>query len=427
MNIEIKKYYEDIAVMMKGNILAQVITVISLPIITRIFSPLEYGKFAYTLQLIGLLSIILAVRLETVLAMLTEEEKSKKVASIIPIVTILSSFIVYMIIQILSLNNIKAENLKILERLEKDNLIIVLIISMIIVTSNGVQNYLQKKQDYKKSIKSEIMQKGSFAFGAICLGYLVEPKEKILIYALLISYFIKLIMLYKSSSIKYFDIMELKLKENIEILKSIIKPALSTAISHGLLIITTFAPIYFIEKKYGAESLGQFTLAWGTVFLPSIFISNSIGQVYFERANYIHQKKDNISRLFEETIIKLMLTGIIPMAIVVIYGELIYTIIFGENWTESGKIASILSIAAYLCAISSAVDRTCLVVGKVIYGPIWHLLRAVMSIIICMTGHQADLEFYQFLIYFSSSITLLYLVDVLMQKKYSKIIKLKRE
>ena len=77
---------------------------------------------------------------------------------------------------------------------------------------------------------------------------------------------------------------------------------------------------------------------------PIRLIATSTQSVYYQKASQMFMNKNDIFDLYINTTKGLLKIFIIPSIIVFIFGPQIFTLLFGEQWFESGVIARILIV-----------------------------------------------------------------------------------
>jgi O-antigen/teichoic acid export membrane protein len=107
------------------------------------------------------------------------------------------------------------------------------------------------------------------------------------------------------------------------------------------MLIVSF-PVFYIFKKFGAVEVGLFALAYRMTLIPVTLINKAVGQVLYREL--IKQKEDK--KYVSKFLLKnaLFLSVSIPaFSVLYVWGPEIFSFAFGENWLESGRLASIMS------------------------------------------------------------------------------------
>ena len=174
-----------------------------------------------------------------------------------------------------------------------------------------------------------------------------------------------------------------------------------------------------IALFFSSSTLGQFALAWRMVQAPISLINGAISQVSFQKASTL--KPEKIFYFALSSIKNSALAGIIPFTIIYFYSPSIFPLIFGPKWVLAGEIAQILTPWLYLNLITSPLSTLFIVIEKQLPALIFSIIYAIVPLTIIYLYNSNIL---QALTYSSHAMTLLllfYIVMVLyLTKKHSQ-------
>lgn len=106
------------------------------------------------------------------------------------------------------------------------------------------------------------------------------------------------------------------------------------------------APIIFVAL-YGATVAGLYALTLRILSLPISFIGNAIGNVFLSSGPQARRSGD-LAMLVKKLHNKLAMVGAIPLAILLFFGPEIFAIVFGEEWRKAGRYAQWMAPWIYL-------------------------------------------------------------------------------
>lgn len=133
--------------------------------------------------------------------------------------------------------------------------------------------------------------------------------------------------------------------------------------SQFLLMFSTKIPVLFFAWQYGAELTGQFGLAIMVLAVPMDFFGQAIGQAYYAEISGIGRRYPKAIYEVTKTLVKkLFLVSIIPFLVLFFLGPWLFEFVFGGAWRQAGVFASIL--AFYL-------------LGQLIFSPIGNVLTVI--------------------------------------------------
>jgi O-antigen/teichoic acid export membrane protein len=109
------------------------------------------------------------------------------------------------------------------------------------------------------------------------------------------------------------------------------------------------APMLFVSAIYGAETAGQLGLALVALALPLALVGQTTGQAYYaEIARIGRHEPQRIRRITRGVMVRLLALGLVPTLILMLGGTWLFPLLFGARWHDAGVFAGILSI--YLLA-----------------------------------------------------------------------------
>lgn len=97
-----------------------------------------------------------------------------------------------------------------------------------------------------------------------------------------------------------------------------------------------------IWNLYGKAEFGSYDHAFRMLKLPIIFIGSAIGQVFFRRCTELLNENKSIFPLALRIVLILGGLSIVPFTIIAFWGEDLFAFVFGKQWAQSGAMAAIM-------------------------------------------------------------------------------------
>jgi O-antigen/teichoic acid export membrane protein len=140
---------------------------------------------------------------------------------------------------------------------------------------------------------------------------------------------------------------------------------------------------------FSAEVGGLFELSQRIMGMPVLLIGQAISQVYLKSASRLaRERPDGLKRLFLRTSSRLLLVGTIPIVALGVGGACFFGRVFGERWTESGVFTRML-IPLYISQIVvSPLSQTLYILEHSGMFLAWTILRLVL-VVGSITGAHA--------------------------------------
>ena len=185
--------------------------------------------------------------------------------------------------------------------------------------------------------------------------------------------------------------------------------------SQLLLAFSAQAPLLLTAIIYDAETTGQLGLALMAISLPIGLLSDSMSKAYYAEISNVGKKHPKRIRLITHSMLKRLLVISLPPAILLaLFGETLFILAFGIEWQLAGQFAALL--AAYLVfqflqvpvsrilfvfeghrlLLLLNVQRTLLVLACFAAAYYWHLnaVKMVLAYAILLSVHYIASIFY---------------------------------
>ena len=376
-----------VIVLVGGAGAAQFVSLIASPLITRIFSPSDFGAFGLCLAVVSICSVVVTATYDQAIIMAPRGTWAINLAALSLLVALLA---------IISLSAIFAVTLEFSIFLPYKNIVsqyIYLIPPIIFITclnSIMIQLFLRKKK-FKYVSASRFMQASFVTIFQIASGLFFVST-----FGLLGGYAAGLLL--AVSFLVYFQIKRSALKLKLVSISSMLEVGkmyskfpkymilgqLSNTISSNL-------PVLLLGVLYGTSVAGLYALAQRLLAAPVSLILTAVSDVYKTSASPLYNLSGNCKNLFLKNSRLLATYPLLPLSVIVILGESVFSILFGKNWGEAGEIASVVAIMVYFQCLSTPMASTVLLAGLQRYDLIWQILRTLL----CGVGVIAGYYFYE--------------------------------
>jgi O-antigen/teichoic acid export membrane protein len=370
MKDSIKKFYKrlfkseiakNISMIAGGTAFAQFLSFLLTPVITRLYSPEEYGYLTLFISVLGILTIFMTLKYEVAIPI---EKEDKKAINLL-ILNIIILFILSFFIVIIFLFSGKT----ILNWLDAAPLMKYWYLIPIGFVLQGFYNIFNQWSIRKKRFKSISVTKisqsslgniskiifGFFKFGPVGLitGQIIGQSAGIMT---LTKPFVKEDK-YLISNINIKNIKEMALRYIYYPLYVLPNGFLGTG--------SEKIPFIFIGSIYGASALGHFGLANSIVNLPMTLIGTSVSNVFLgEVAKFGREDPERVKNLTKKLLKRVFIIGSIPTIILIFFGPFLFSFVFGENWKLAGEFSRIISIAVLSKLVFTPISNVFLIYEK---------------------------------------------------------------
>jgi lipopolysaccharide exporter len=348
-------FLRGVLTMTTGTTIAQAIAIIFSPLNSRIYLPADYGAFALYSAVVAIISIFVCGRYELSIMLPEKDEDAIKLTRLSMVISISIAIATLLIIVFLSVISVY------INYAIKKPLSYLYWVPPAVLLAGFYQtlNYwTNRKGDYRILAISRIGQTLSTSLATIGLGLLGTRAYGLIISSLLGLLISNIILLQCKDGRKLF----LGPKISIDSFRSIAQqykdfPLFS--LPGALLdVVSNQLPIFLIGKFFSTSIVGLYSFSMKTLTIPVSLIGTSFSQVFYQKfAQNDSTPKRRISLLFN-TWAALGGVSILPFLIIFFFGQPIFEFVFGRNWSEAGRIASILSPMLFVLFVSSPTSTT---------------------------------------------------------------------
>lgn len=339
---------------MTGTTIAQAIPIAISPILTRIYTPEDFGVFALYMSIASILSVVATGQYESAIML---PKKNEDAINIVLLSIIISFFVSFITLVIVFIFNVQITNL--LGNAKISNWLYFIPITVLLTGMYQSFNYWSNRaKEYKRLSINSVIQSSTISGANLSMGFGGFGSSGLILGNFLgqviSTFFLGKIFLLKER-IKLRTIKKLKMfalaKKYIDFLKFSTFSSLLNSLSFNLFSI-------LLAKIFSVNILGFYSLIYRILTLPSTLIGNSISQVYFQES--IRQKNiyGNNKNIFLATLKKLFIISSLIYIPMYFYIEELVTFVFGEKWKISGEIARILLPLMFIRFISSILSST---------------------------------------------------------------------
>ncbi len=339
-NLKKNEFIINLIPLFLGTSSAQVILLFTSPILTRIFSPENFGLFIIYQSILSVLLVIASMRFELAIMLPKKDSDSLSlfflsffIVLILSLFLFLSLIIIFLIIE---LKNFEA--------------FFFLVPGLFLAGFYQIfVNWNNRKSNFRIIAFANLAQTFFISFSQIILGLLGYLSQGLIIGSLIGSSFSIFIFIRR----KIFSLSNILKKIN---LNSLLKnatdfrefPLFSLP---GALInsVSLQAPVFWISTFFGQATTGFYGLALRVVYLPIILLSTPVFQVTYKKISDLdnHRPEEIRPYIFNKILALFLFT--IPFPIIFIFfSEDIFSFVFGYEWIKAGEYSKYLVFLAYI-------------------------------------------------------------------------------
>lgn len=362
----------SVGVLASGTAIAQAIPIAISPILTRLYSPEEFGMVALYTACASILAVIATGRYELAITLPASDDEAASITLFTLKLCIVISVLLYF--PIFFLGDYLAEVIG--NRELKDWFYLLPLTVIATGAFNIFQLWCNRSSQYRQMSINRVQNSGFTALATVAMG-LSQLKGGMIIGGVigqtLASFLIGRSLGVKSKTV----VASSRWSDQRATAKRYINHPKHIAPAQLIGVVAQQIPVFMISTLFALTAAGFFSLAYRLVSLPSGLIANAIGDVYRQKISVAYNERGEFRDIFVNTLKKTTIISLPPFVLLYFASPFIFEFVFGAPWRVAGDYAQILIVASFFQFVFTPIDRGAVVVGASKYIFAWHFSRFI--------------------------------------------------
>ena len=332
------EFSRNVLTLMTGTTIAQAIPIVISPILTRIYTPEDFGVFALFLAITGVFSVVASGRYELALMLPRKEEDAINIFSLgMIIILLLTSFLflfIFLFHQYL---------LDILQNEEIGYWLYFIPIAFFLVGLFNLLSYYNNRQkNYKDIANATIVKSVVLAVVQLTVGFFKAGVSG-LISGQIISTLFANLKLFKNI-VKDKELLSKVSKVKMIAWAKRYKDFPKYQAPHAMLnTFSSYLPVYMFTPFFGLGVVGLYALSTRIVLTPMMILAGASAKVYNQKVTQLYNEKGDAYGFTVRLLKSLLKKIVLPFLIIIIFAPDIFAFVFGSEWREAGVYTQILA------------------------------------------------------------------------------------
>jgi O-antigen/teichoic acid export membrane protein len=411
-------FLRNILSVFTASTITQFIPILTAPILTRIYTPNDYGVLGILMGIIGLFGVFSTFGYSNAIIIAKTDEETNKIVGLclknLVIVTILSSLVIIAFGDLIA-NSFNIKNYSILLYLVPTSILLSGTASIFGLLATRYQYY--KMISTNRVISAVISTVFSIVIGLIyksLIGLIIGFIISQLISSVILLFFLKK----KHQTITLLEFIKQPTKLVAKNFSDFPKYVLPSDFINNF---SNLIPV-FVLSSYAVlpqVAVGFYNMSNRILGLPIGLISNSIGDVFKQRAASDFNEFGSCRPIFIKTFRALLVSSIIPFAILITCGADIFAIGFGEKWRGAGEYSQILGVMFFFRFTVSPLSYVFYIANKQKLDLYLHLLFILVGFLSLYIGIKIFENIKLSLWFFSIAYSTIYMLYLFISYKIS--------
>jgi len=386
-------FLKNTLILLLGTGLGQAIPILLQPVLRRVYSPEEFGAFAIYFSLFIILTVFTNFRYDLAIGLPGSDKESANLLLLTTGLNLLFNIFIFIVI-LLFKNDIISH---LAFPVDLGNLLFILPVSMFFYSfCQSVNYWLIRKKAFRSISVNKVARRG--AEGIIQVGSGIFRNPAGLFWGDLagnvFNSMIGALQLKKTGfSLSGYSTGSIK-----ELLKRYSHFPKYNLLPHLLGTIGMQYPVFIINSLYTKTDLGQFDLTQQALVFPFALITVSVSQVLMKKVTDDRNEKKPVLRDFLHVTAVLGVIGITALIIIVLFGPVLFSFVFGSEWHLAGIYSRTLIFGYIFYLVASPMNAVLISLEKVKTLGIWNVFHFLLMIGL---GFIRDIPFPTFLKFFA--------------------------
>ena len=398
-------FLKNAMTLVSSTAIGQIIPILTTPVLTRIYTPEDYGLLGIYMSISGLFSVLATLGYAPAILIEKEDKGAKNILIICIYNTILVCIIT--LISILIMRGIIIQYFQI-EQLPAFYMLFIPISVFLGGVNTTLSAWANRKSQYKRLAFLRIGSSILTPILSIGLGLIYKNFFGLIVSLIVVQLIFTFILWFqlRNDDSHIFQLVPInKLKKSYIEHKNFF---LFTLMADFINSFTNQAPIFVLSKIAGPVIVGQYNMSNRMLGMPAALISTSIGEVFRQRASEDFHKYGTCQPIFLKTLKTLVIISIPIFLILFLWGPDLFAFAFGAKWKDAGEISRVMALMFFFRFFVSPLTYIFNIRKKQFEDFIGHLLMLLIPFI--------GLYYYQnnnansFFIFYSITYSIIYML-----------------
>lgn len=396
---------------MSGNIAGQIIPLLFIPLITRLYSPEQFGILAFYLSIVTIVGGVASGKYELRAVVVSDSNDSHDLFMCAILSAICVAFIFHLLVMVVK--HLEPEWLSGLA----DYYYLIAIGAFAIALLQIMNYWAIKKEYFLKLSYIKAIQAACLVAVSISLYYTPFQGEGLLAAEVVSRLLAGGVIFFFVSKI---DFSKFNLKSAIKLGIGNIGTPLRLVPASLMNLGAKQLPIYFFTIFFNPTFTGFLMISQRLIMTPLSVFSNSIAQVFLQKTAVEFQEKGECKKTYLIGLLVLSLIPLIPFVIIYLYIEPLVELFLGKQWVGVGEFIRVLMPFYYIYFVSGTLNILIISSGRELLNLFMQFIHALITLIMVLIVYFFNLSENSALILYSVLMSLYFIIALMVTYDISK-------
>ena len=368
-------YLQSIALLGSGTILGQVVVIAASPVLTRLYTPSDFGLLALFLGMVGCVMPAVCGKFEVAMVVAKTTRESEQLLGI--------SILVAFMVSLLTFFGVWVYRDWLVQIIDAGGLGQWVLLAPLALFLGGVLRsfnyYSNCLGEYQTLSRSKILAAFISVALSIALGWF-GLHYGLLLSSIATTALVNLWLLYNYRQRLNIKLLCWNWRKKILVRRFRDFPLYNA--STGLLDGLTLAlPVFFLSRYFPDSVVGYYALMIRVTMAPLGFLSTAVSQVNLKKVADMVQKHQPVRPYLLKATLMLLIAVLPPMLFLLLSAPPLFELLFGDEWRIAGTYLKILIPGLALKFVASTLSSTFGATGHNRLGALWKVTAFVVTLV----------------------------------------------
>ena len=362
-----------------GQLISQIISAITVPILSRIYADTAYGDTAIITSTAAVVINLATFGLNSAIMKPEKTDEAKKVFTTAFLLNALVATalmgVCLMIQQQFSLFAVSEDY--------ATALLLMWLYIITFATNSLMTVYMNKQGKYNKLFFNPIIGAGAQVLLAIPLGLLGFGYKGFMLTYIVSNAVAVIHMMWKN--LPFYK--GYRFSDFLAVIRTYKEYVLYQYPSNFIGTSAIEYPTQYLGRCFTTQQLGGYSLCVRVMKYPIRLIAAPISTVYFRTATEYHREGKNLAEFTYKMISRILLISAIPVAVFIFFSEPVFAFVLGEEWHAAGTLAGFLIVQYVLLFCSQCTSYCRVAIGRQNTNLLCSLIRLGNAVLFGYLGY----------------------------------------
>jgi len=399
-------YARNVITLMTGTSIAQAIPIAVSPILTRLYSPQEFGTFALYMAVISIVSVLVTGRYELAILLPKQDRDAINIVALAIGLSFAISAVLFVLVALF--NGPMARLLGAPDFVQW--LYWVPASTLLLGVYQTLNYWTNRRGQYRRLAVSRTVQSGTASVVQLGGGSIKASALGLIGGQMIGQVLSTAVLVLQICRQDHALARKLRLARAMALAKKYKNFPRFLIVAHGFNAGSRNMPVVLLNAIFGTATAGLFTLVQRVMGAPMVLVAGALGDVFRQEASHAYANTGNCRAVYQRTFQRLLVIALLPFTLFFFSAPFIFAFVFGEQWRAAGVYAQILTPMFFLQFVTSPLSSMYMIAEKQKMDLLWQLGLFLLVACSFFAGYMFDSAKIS-LVAFSASYCLMYFIN----------------